>query len=453
MQTNLIEKANKTNCICGRDHKADIKDVIIAKGALDNIRDIVQQASLGTKAAIICDRNTYEAAGKRVESLLSGFLDRTTVCMISGDDPVVPDESALGKVLIALEPNTDFLIAVGSGTICDITRHVAHKLSIPFISVATAPSMDGYASSISSLIVDGVKTTLNGKLPTIIVGDTDVLSNAPEHMKAAGFGDLIGKVTARLDWRLANMINGEYICEYTIGLVRDILSKCLHALQKDTPDHDELASTIMEGLVMSGLGIAMIGKSRAASGAEHHISHFLEMKAIAGEAPNYLHGEKVSLGTYIMSVLYHKVFSHDFAQIEKLIASPPHPQIKEERITRLNKAFGRTAPAMIDRWRSNLPDAGRKQYVISFLASNWSKLQDMVREELPNPDELASILDLAKSPYNFKQMGYERPMIEDAIICSKEISQKYSLLYVLDEIGLLEHFAYETLEDLADQPE
>lgn len=453
MLTNLLEKANKTDCICGRDHKVDIRDVIIAKGALDNIQDIVQRASLGTKAAIICDHNTYEAAGRRVESSLSGLLDKITPCIIPGEDPLIPDESALGKVLLALEPATDFLIAVGSGTINDITRYVSHKLSIPFISIATAPSMDGYASTVSPLIIDGIKTTLNAGLPVIIIGDTDVLSNAPEYMKGAGFGDLIGKLIAKLDWRLANMINGEYICEYTIGLVHDVLSKCIHALQQDSPDQSELASTIMEGLVMAGLGISMIGKSRAASGAEHHISHFLEMKAIAGEAPNHLHGEKVSLGTYVMSILYYKVFSKDFTHIEKLMVTQPHPQVKEERIARLTKAFGRTAPAMIDRWRSNLPDVKRKQYVVNFLSSNWSKLQSIVRDELPRPDELASILDSAKSPYKFRQMGYDLPMIEDAIICSKEISQKYSLLYVLDEIGLLEHFAHETLEDLAGQTE
>ena len=164
MQTNLIEKANKTNCICGRDHKADIKDVIIAKGALDNIRDIVQQASLGTKAAIICDRNTYEAAGKRVESLLSGFLDRTTVCMISGDDPVVPDECSR-QVLIALEPNTDFLIAVGSR---HDMRHNSPRSSqvVHSIHISSYSSIRGRLLCIDSLIVDGVKTTLN-ELPTM----------------------------------------------------------------------------------------------------------------------------------------------------------------------------------------------------------------------------------------------------------------------------------------------
>jgi len=446
--TSLLKKANKNNCICGRDHKVDIKDVIIAKGALDNIGDIIRQVSLGAKTAIICDTNTYEAAGHRVESLLSGLLDKVTTCIITGEDPLVPDERALGKVLLALEPGTDYLISVGSGTITDITRYVSHKLSIPFICVATAPSMDGYASSVSPLIVDGIKTTLSAGLPTVIIGDTDVLSNAPEHMKAAGFGDLVGKIIARLDWRLANMINGEYICEYTIELVRDSLSKCIHALQQDTPDDSRLASAIMEGLVMSGLAISMIGKSRAASGAEHHISHFLEMKAIAGKAPNHLHGEKVSLGTYIMCILYHKVFSNDFAAIKKLISTPPRIQVPEERVTRLTKAFGKTAPAMIERWRSNLPDEKRKRYVVEFLASNWEKLQGMVKEELPKPAELASILDKAKAPYRFKEMGYDLSMIEDAIICSKEISQKYSLLYVLDEIGLLEHFAYETLGDL-----
>jgi glycerol-1-phosphate dehydrogenase [NAD(P)+] len=467
---NLLEKANKTNCTCGRDHTADIKEIVIAKGALDGIADTIRRTSLSGKAAIICDTNTYEAAGKRVESLIAGLNNNTTTCILRGEkslvpdrgeEPLVPDEKALGKVLLAVEPDTRYLIAVGSGTINDIVRYVAHKLSLPFISVATAPSMDGYASSVSPLIVDGIKTTLNAGLATVIIGDTDVLSRAPEYMKAAGFGDLIGKIIAKLDWRLANMINGEHICEYTIGLVQDALAKCIASLQSSASDNSgdpdsgedsdsgEFVSAIMEGLVMAGLGISMIGRSRAASGAEHHISHFLEMKAISGEAPNHLHGEKVSLGTYIMCILYHKVFSMSFAEVSKLMTATPYKQVKEHRVERLTRAFGPTAPAMLARWRSNLPDEARKKHVVDSLATNWSRLQEMVRDELPRPAELASILGKAKSPYKYREMGYELSMLEDAMICSKEISQKYSLLYTLDELGLLEHFAFETLGDLA----
>lgn len=359
--TTLLDKANKTNCTCGRDHAVDIKEVVIAKGALDGIADIIRRASLGGKAAIICDTNTYEAAGRRVESLIAGLDGDTTTCILRGEEPLVPDEKALGEVLLALDPDTRYLIAVGSGTVNDIVRYIAYKLSLPFISVATAPSMDGYASSVSPLIVDGIKTTLNAGLPTVIIGDTDVLSKAPEHMRGAGFGDLIGKLIAKLDWRLASMINGEHICEYTIGLVQDALTKCIAASQSDVSDSNELASAIMDGLVMAGLGIAMIGRSRAASGAEHHISHFLEMKALAGEAPNHLHGEKVSLGTYIMCILYHKVFSKSFAEISELMATTPHQQVKERRVERLTRAFGATAPAMIARWRTNLPDQDRRK--------------------------------------------------------------------------------------------
>lgn len=457
MLTNFIEKANRTKCPCGRAHSVDMGDIVIRRNALDDIGCIVQRVSPGRRIAMVCDTNTYRAAGERLELSLADTQVHLTTCTIQGEEPLVPDEKALGKALLALEPGTQCLLAVGSGTINDIVRHVAHKMSIPFIAVATAPSMDGYASSISSLVIDGVKTTVSGKLASSIVGDIEVLSKAPEHMKAAGFGDLIGKLIAKMDWRLAHLVNGEYICEYTIGLVHDALRKCIDAFRPSTPYasppgtpySDEMIAAIIEGLVVSGLAIAMVGVSRAASGSEHHISHFLEMTALSGEAPVHLHGEKVSLGTYIMSTMYHKVFSHDFAEIERLMAAPPRRQMEERRVARLTEVYGRTAPAMIQRWCSNLPSETRVQYVKGYLSANWKRLQQMVTDELPRPAELASLLDAAKSPYRFQEMGYSRDLIEDAIICSKEISQKYSLLYILDEIGLLEHFAHETVEDLA----
>lgn len=429
-------------------YTAGIRKIIIKRGALKNLTQLPAQISLGLQAVMICDANTYQAAGQQVESQYARAALPLKTCLLEGKDHLVPDDKALGSVLLGIDQSVGYLIAVGSGTINDITRFVAHRLSLPFISVPTAPSMDGYASSVSPLIIDGLKTTLAAKTPLAILADLEVLAASPAHMKSAGFGDLMGKVTARVDWHLSHILNGEELNGDALTLIAKALNRCLQAVKRDNLFSDEAIVALMEGLIVSGLAIALVGSSRPASGSEHMISHFLEMKALRGEAPEYLHGEKVALGTFLIGHLYHRVFRRDFDEIQRLSKSKAFAEQRGKREVRIRRTYGPLAEVMITRWRTNLPTEERLKYIGLRLSNKWEELRRIVSDSIPKPPELVRLFNQVGVPYHPGAMGFASEQLEDALICAKEMHTKYSLLNLLDELGLLEFFTRELLDDL-----
>ncbi len=79
-------------------------------------------------------------------------------------------------------------------------------MKLPYIIIATAPSVDGFASDCAPLIVKNMRVTYEAKVPNAIIGDITILKDAPMDMIAAGVGDILGKYTCLVDWKLANMI-------------------------------------------------------------------------------------------------------------------------------------------------------------------------------------------------------------------------------------------------------
>jgi glycerol-1-phosphate dehydrogenase [NAD(P)+] len=192
----------------------------------------------------------------------------------------------------------DVLIAAGSGTVHDITRYVANKRGVPFVSVPTAASVDGFSSVVAAMTLKGCKMSIYAGAPLYVLADTDIFSAAPGRLTASGAGDLLGKFTAIADWKIANLLTGEYICHEVIHLTERALAEALAA-------RDD-CERLMYGLLLSGLAMQMVGISRPASGGEHYISHFWEMNVI-NEPVDALHGEQVGVGLLICADEYHRI--------------------------------------------------------------------------------------------------------------------------------------------------
>jgi len=219
----LLQK--EMQCSCGRIHYVDIKDIIIRKGAINIIPDMLVKYHC-KKLFLVADENTYEAAGKEVERLLKKKSFDLTTHVFRRETELVPDENAVGEFILHIPKDTDMILAVGSGTINDLSKFVSHQLSIPYMIVTTAPSMDGFSSVTTALIVDNLKTTYEVTPPKAIIADINILKRAPLNMISAGFGDIIGKYTSLCDWELSRTINEEYYCNDVADLVRNSIEKC-----------------------------------------------------------------------------------------------------------------------------------------------------------------------------------------------------------------------------------
>lgn len=291
------------SCACGKSHKVDIQAIRVGSGVMQELPGILRDLG-ASHIFLVADNYTYEAAGRQVEQLLdqAGLAYHKRV--FQTETPLVPNEYALGSVLAAMTSQDDMLLAVGSGTLNDVTKYVSARTGVPYVIAATAPSMDGYASTVAPTILDGFKTTLPAVYPAAIVADVDILKDAPMPMLTAGFGDIIGKFTSLADWRLSHQLNGEYYCPEVAGVIEAAVETCAANAQALAQREPQAIQAVTEALILSGLAMGMVGVSRPASGAEHQMAHYWEMDALRRGEVHPLHGNAVGVGTVLAASLY-----------------------------------------------------------------------------------------------------------------------------------------------------
>ena len=300
-------------CTCAqKQHRAPLEGYDISAGAIAHIPQILKDYH---RIYMVADKNTYLAAGARVEEILKehGMLYTSHVI---DRDIVLPNATTLGEIIlnaqdIAAKPNIfeysllpDLILAVGSGTINDSCRLASFRLNLPYAVVGTAPSMDGYASAGSPFLHNGTKTTVQATTPKYIIGDLNVLKDAPWDMMLAGIGDMFGKYTGLLDWELARDYSGEYFCQKIATDVLDATNKCLENGYLLTNRAPVCVKNMMEGFLVTGLGMAFTGNSRPASGSEHIVAHAWELFDVERGCPPHLHGLEVCEATRLVAIMY-----------------------------------------------------------------------------------------------------------------------------------------------------
>ena len=291
------------SCACGKSHKVDIQAIRVGSGVIQELPGILRDLG-ASHIFLVTDNYTYEAAGRQVEQLLDQAGQAYHKRVFQTETPLVPNEYALGSVLAAMTSQDDMLLAVGSGTLNDVTKYVSARTGVPYVIAATAPSMDGYASTVAPTILDGFKTTLPAVYPAAIVADVDILKDAPMPMLTAGFGDIIGKFTSLADWRLSHQLNGEYYCPEVAGVIEAAVETCAANAQALAQREPQAIQAVTEALILSGLAMGMVGVSRPASGAEHQMAHYWEMDALRRGEEHPLHGNAVGVGTVLAASLY-----------------------------------------------------------------------------------------------------------------------------------------------------
>ena len=300
----MIIERQKCNgkCSCGHEHTMTTEFCVIESGCLVNADEYIEKCGLKGFSVAIYDINTYNAT--------KGVRPAADKEIILLPENLHADNHGVAMALEQIPENCDYMLAVGSGTIHDITRYCAYKKGIPFVSCPTAASVDGFCSSVAAMTWDGFKKTFEAVAPKIVIADLGIISKAPMFLTKSGFGDMIGKFIALADWKIAHILTNEYFCE-TIHDITMNATKAVTESAKAIKDGDITAyEKLTYGLLMSGLAMQMLGNSRCASGAEHHISHLIEMQPEGLDVKsNALHGEKVGVGTLITSEQYHRIKS------------------------------------------------------------------------------------------------------------------------------------------------
>lgn len=423
------------DCECGRKHSVYIDKVIIGNGVIDELPWLLREFKLESPF-IVADKNTYEVAGSRVERMLSASNINVRSLIYKREHDLVPDERALGEFMLNYDRSRDVIIAVGSGVICDIAKYMSFSLGIPSIAIATAPSMDGYASDCSAFIIDDIKRSIQSSPPKVIIGDVDILKDAPMDMILAGLGDMLGKYSALRDWKLGNIILNEYYCDVVSKLVKTSVDKCVSEIE-GYKERDELAiEHLMEGLVLVGIAMSFVGNSRPASGAEHHISHLWEMMfLIEGKEPVF-HGTKVGIGTILVNRLAEKLID---SNLNFDILKEEARYFDEQKWCKdIKRLYKKTAPEIIT--------LNKKPYDILIkerldrlerIEDNWDSIVETINK-VPSSQQIECFLNEAGAPTSPQDIGIDNNIIKDTIIYAKEVRQRYTILRLLWDMGLLD---------------
>jgi glycerol-1-phosphate dehydrogenase [NAD(P)+] len=202
------------------------------------------------------------------------------------------------KMTFAIPNKTRAVIAIGGGKVIDAGKYAAFLKKLPFISVPTSSSSDGFSSASASLIVDGRRNSVPARLAYGIIVDTEVIRTAPEKFIYSGIGDMVSKITAIYDWVYESELGYSQLNDFAVMIAKKAVNSFVRTPYQSIKDEIFLKE-LLDSLSMSGIANEIAGSSAPTSGSEHLISHALDKML---ETPQ-LHGIQVGIATYIMAVV------------------------------------------------------------------------------------------------------------------------------------------------------
>ncbi|MFR2776085.1 MAG: sn-glycerol-1-phosphate dehydrogenase [Anaerostipes sp.] len=384
-------------CSCGRKHEIVVDDIIIDSGAIEQLPDILKRPNYADKKSLvmICDENTYEAAGKQVEAIVPGLKK-----IVLNPENLHANEHGVEAAKKGLDQigEVDLMIAVGSGTIHDITRYHAYEMRIPFFSVPTAASVDGFVSTVAAMTWHGFKKSFTAVSPIVVIADTDIFKKAPLRLTASGVSDLLGKYTALADWKITHLLTGEYICDEICNMEYEALNRLRDSLDGLTTGDTKAYEDLMYGLLLSGLAMQMTGNSRPASGAEHHMSHLWEMEVI-NDYIDFYHGEKVGVGLVLASKIYHAAAKKMRASDFKVKDAMP---VEEKLIKEKFSKPGMFETIMEENTPNLLEEVDSKK-----LVEFKNEIAEII-DQIPTAEELIAMIDKVEGVKSLEDLGFDQ---------------------------------------------
>ncbi len=401
-------KSYAGECACGKNHEIATELCIIESGCLKKSDQYIKEFGIEGKCAAVYDENTYAAT--------EGCRPTADLEIILPAENLHANEHGVDLLLERLPDGFDYLLAVGSGTIHDIVRYCAYIKGLKFVSCPTAASVDGFCSSVAAMTWGGCKKTLTAVAPSLVLADLDIISKAPFFLARSGFGDMIGKKTALCDWKLAHLIQDEFFCPRIHDLTEDATDAIIEASRGLAEGDEGAYALLIKGLLLSGIAMQLMGNSRPASGAEHHISHFIETApAHLGISSDALHGEKVGVGTLLVCREYRRIAALDASDFGE------YPEMTEEY---LKSVFGDEMGAQLvkeNEVESVFPNT------MESLRAHWDEAKELLLA-LPTYESLKELYDSLGVMSTLADLGISDDKEALALDCSPCIRNRLTFM-------------------------
>ena len=411
----------------------------IGKGILPQCAQVFREQFGNQPAIIVADENTWKVAGQTVNGAFKASGYQVLEPFIFRDADLYAESSFVAKLEAALQSHSAIPVAVGSGTINDLTKLVAHRLGRTYMCGATAASMDGYTAFGASITHEGLKQTFFCPAPMAVVADLDVICNAPGLMNSWGYADLVAKVTAGADWIVADALGAEAIetqaWNIVQGRLREMISDAPGVLSR-TP---EAIERLVEGLMLGGFAMQSAQSSRPASGAEHQFSHLWDMQHHThnGAAPS--HGFKVGIATLAVTALYERLFELplDQVDVERCVATWPELDDWAKRARTL-LGEGELSDSAIKEIQAKHCTREQLLEQLTTLRKCWRELREQLRSQLLPLATLRQLLREVGAPTEPEQIGISRERLRDSYWQAWCVRRRFTVLDLAARTGVLD---------------
>ncbi len=429
-------------CACGKMHHVHTRTLIRERGALERTAAVVRSLELTGRAFVLADATTYEVAGRDVVRILEGDGLHVEVNILP-EHPKA-DDRTLQVVRDAYRPS-DMMVTCGSGTITDLGKKLAHERDVPLIAVATAPSMNGYASNIAALMYEGVKVAEPVRPALAVIADLDIMAHAPLEMIRAGLGDALSKSVSGADWKLAHLMRDSHFCDRAFELTRDLEPAYLEGAGAVGRRDPSAIAALTEALLYSGVSMVLAGSSAAVSGGEHLISHALDMRgAVVGREPA-LHGAQVGVATLITARIYDRLLSCSAADLAGIIAHYTGGSDEASVEKRVRNFFGPAADTIVAEHRAKEREGRQVEVDRRQLVSSWDAFRADVARFFKPSDTIERTLIAAGCKKRYAEMGLSGEEFKEALYLARTIRPRFTILDVAWELGMLTDFVEEVL--------
>ena len=427
----------QAGCTCGGVHPVPEVTLYSGEDAAQIMAEDCRAAYRNRPVLLLVDPETYAVAGADLEQrLLAEGINLTTHKFDS--NPVAT--AALVDTVRNLDHDMALIISVGSGTINDLGKYSASEDQIDFWCMPTAPSMNGYTSGIAAIKVRGVKRTLPAIPPKRIYASPEVIQEAPLKLRQAGFCDVLAKVVSDIDWQCESLLFSGSYCGLPAAMMTTVeKSYSEHAEEIGRGDESALMG-LFHGLLISGVAMSLAGSSAPASGGEHLVSHFWDMREpITGREPE-LHGLQVGIGIILSTACYQR--------LRELTA--------EDLPRKAAELFAATAVEIPIIWGSYADEVakqfqGKREALLQFdtlLPEKWNELQTLFHQVQP-PEYFAELFARTGAPFNLEAFRLTEEEFILAAMNSRAIRERITVLDLAAHAGILDLAANDTLQLLS----
>ncbi len=425
-------------CSCGRTHQIEPQEIVYSDDAIGQLPEICSRYAQDKSVLVLMDNRTSEAAGAEAVRVLKSA--GWTVC-----EHILPDSEAGSSPvcdlktrrsldgLTGLGEKVSLALAVGAGTINDLAKWLAFDEGKPYLVLATAASMNGYASANVAPTIDGVKTLIRACPPKAVLTNGKILAAAPYRLTASGLGDVLAKSVSSADWYLNHLLFGDYYCAESVGLIAEIEPLYMDRPGKIREGNPQSIKALFDALLLTGAAMTMAETSAPASGGEHLISHTLDMISNRDGTAHDLHGRQVGVGSILASEIWQRVLA-----IESPEFVAPAVEIDRKFWAGLSDEVARQYAEKVPRLhaaREELTKPGR-----------WDQLRNALAPLPRKPGEIAECLRGAGAAYRASDIGCTKSQLKAVLIHAHEMRSRFTILDLARAVGVMDHAADEIID-------